>query len=303
METDTMTANLYQLHIMKISLFNLYRFNDRRPQYGEETYDKWAGPPGRRGDRYADDRDRNYPRAMSDIGHGGPPEAMFPDFSLDRPPMSGERAVRLSNDDYNAATRRNLAVWSNWRTAMNEQILDGRHRAVPTLDDALNSKTLYDFDTPVRVDDPSTLMKYATAANEGTGLYADDFVQYGIPRVEISRDNLAVRQLDKHGGQERGRPREKQREVMVTNRRDRSYERAPMSRAAEAVMAERRAMSPPPRLNVTAAAYDREEIYGRIGGTRGGDYQDDEDVYGALHSNMLNELTQSLNRNRPTRRY
>ena len=109
----------------------------------------------------------------------------------------GECPVKLSSDDYNAATRRNLSVWSNWRSSINEQIIHRKHQVMPSLADALNSRNFYDCDIPVTIDDPVSLMKYASAANQGTDLSADDFVHYGIPRVEISRENV-IRNLDKH---------------------------------------------------------------------------------------------------------
>ena len=170
----------------------------------------------------------------------------------------------LSKDAYTAATRRNLAVWSKWRTRVNEQIVNdlsqnGQDITIPALGTALQGETEYDTDAHIRVKDPKSLMKYATATNEGTSLQSDDFVKYGIPRVDISTSTVPKGDLF-----ERGRDRERTAPPQQ-RRRERSFDPAPISRDAEEAMISRRAMSPPPR-------FGERDIYTGFDGPPGRDF-------------------------------
>lgn len=104
-----------------------------------------------------------------------------------RPPMHGHLAPRSREHD--SAIQRNLHVWSQWRTDVNNKLishlLTGDAHPIPKIDDALRARTVYDGDGEVLAD-PLTLMDYATADSRLSPLKPKTYFAYGLPRVRTS---------------------------------------------------------------------------------------------------------------------
>jgi len=95
--------------------------------------------------------------------------------------------IEQRKNDFQNAKKRNLHTWTQWRTRLNDRLVEAVLDGVELTDfepiaQCMHREVPYP-DHPTA--NPKTLMAYSAAENTSTNLRRKNFYKYGIPRARI----------------------------------------------------------------------------------------------------------------------
>ena len=102
-------------------------------------------------------------------------------------PSRGPPPPDSMKNDFQNARKRNLHSWAEWRTLVNEQLVDAMQTGQSIPDAIIPLETYMCGNQPVRhpTQNPKTLLTYSASEDTSTNLKRKHFISYGIPRAHL----------------------------------------------------------------------------------------------------------------------
>ena len=90
-------------------------------------------------------------------------------------------------NDFQNARKRNLHSWAEWRTLVNDQLVDAMRTGEPLPDAIIPLETYMCGNQRVKhpTQNPKTLLTYSASEDTSTNLRRKHFISYGIPRAHL----------------------------------------------------------------------------------------------------------------------